>query len=193
MTPLNPHSGPPQGSSFVGFTSGLLVGLALLCVGGGGGYVWVKKAYADARRGWNLVPVVIAAVDIPEGTTVTMEMISQRSVPEQFVTSSVVKPDSASYVVGQVALVPMIAGDPLMWSTFEAKKSSKVLFLRADVTAGHQLTDADLEERFVADVLLTSSWVPATDRSRVLSRRVLVPFLKGDPMLWSHLDAEPKK
>lgn len=191
MTPLNPHSGPPQGSSFVGFASGAMVGLALLCLGGGGGYVWVKKAYADARKGWNLVPVVVAAVDIPEGATVTMEMISQRWVPEQFVTSSIVKPDSASYIVNQVALVPMIAGDPLLWSTFEAKQSSKVLFLKADAAAGRQLSEDDLEERFVPNALLTPSWVPAVDRSRVISRRVLVACIKGDPLLWSHL--EPKK
>jgi Flp pilus assembly protein CpaB len=87
----------------------------------------------------------------------------------------------------------MSAGDPLRWSTFEAKQSSKVLFLKVDAGAGRQLSEDELEERFVADALLTPSWVPASDRGRVSSRRVLVPFLKGDPLLWTHLDAEPKK
>ncbi|HLL54326.1 MAG TPA: Flp pilus assembly protein CpaB [Myxococcaceae bacterium] len=79
------------------------------------------------RRGWNLVPVVVAAVDIPEGTVVSVDMISQRNVPEQFVTSSVVKPDSASYVVNQKVLVALQAGDPLLWSQFETTKAAERL------------------------------------------------------------------
>lgn len=87
----------------------------------------IKKREADVRKGWNLVPVVVAAVDISEGTVVTMEMISQRSIPEQFVTSSVVKPDSASYIVNQKVLVALQAGDPLLWSQFETTKAAERL------------------------------------------------------------------
>ncbi|MEW6435380.1 MAG: Flp pilus assembly protein CpaB [Myxococcota bacterium] len=90
-------------------------------------YSAIKKREADVRRGWNLVPVVVAAVDVSEGTVVTMEMLSQRSVPEQFVTSSVVKPDSASYIVNQKVLVPLAAGDPLLWSQFETTRASERL------------------------------------------------------------------
>ena len=75
----------------------LIVALVLGLLAGVVAYSAIKKKEADVRRGWNLVPVVVASQDIPEGTVVTFDMISQRSVPEQFVTSSVVKPDSASY------------------------------------------------------------------------------------------------
>ena len=91
------------------------------------GYSAIKKKEADVRRGWNLVPVVVAAVDLSEGTVVTFDMVSQRSVPEQFVTSSVVKPDSASYIVNQKVLVPVQAGDPLLWSQFETTKAAERL------------------------------------------------------------------
>lgn len=87
----------------------------------------IKKRESDVRRGWNLVQVVVAAVDISEGTTVTMDMISQRSVPEQFVTSSVVKPDSANYIANQKVLVPLQAGDPLLWSQFETTRAAERL------------------------------------------------------------------
>jgi pilus assembly protein CpaB len=90
-------------------------------------YSAVKKKESDVRKGWNLVPVIVASVDISEGSEVTMEMVSQRSIPEQFVTSSVVKPDSASYVVGQKTLVALQAGDPLLWSQFETTKASERL------------------------------------------------------------------
>src|SRR3954462_5142233 len=105
----------------------LIVALVLALVAGLVALSAIKKKEADVRRGWNLVPVVVAAVDISEGTVVTFDMISQRSVPEQFVTSSVVKPDSASYIVNQKVLVPVQAGDPLLWSQFETTKAAERL------------------------------------------------------------------
>ncbi len=120
---------PPShglGGAFRGKTP-LFVALVLGLVAGGVSYSAIKKKEADVRKGWNLVPVVVAAVDISEGTVVTMEMVSQRSIPEQFVTSSVVKPDSASYIVNQKVLVPLQAGDPLQWSQFETTKAAERL------------------------------------------------------------------
>ncbi len=105
----------------------LVVALVLGLLAGVIAYSAIKKKEADVRRGWNLVPVVVAAQDIPEGTVITFEMISQRSVPEQFVTSSVVRPDSASYVVNQKVLVALQAGDPLLWSQFETTKAAERL------------------------------------------------------------------
>jgi pilus assembly protein CpaB len=103
----------------------IALGLGLLA----GIIAWsaIKKKESDVRRGWNLVPVVVASADIPEGTVITFDMINQRSVPEQFVTSSVVKPDSATYVVGQKVLVALQQGDPLLWSQFETTKAAERL------------------------------------------------------------------
>src|SRR5882672_11055242 len=108
----------------------LIVALVLGLFAGIVAYSAIKKKEADVRRGWNLVPVVVAAVDISEGTVVTFDMISQRSVPEQFITSSVVKPDSASYVVNQKVLVPVQAGDPLLWSQFETTRAAERLSVK---------------------------------------------------------------
>lgn len=105
----------------------LLISLSLAVGAFFVGWAGIQKQRADVRAGWNLVPVVVASVDVSEGTVVTMEMISQRSVPEQFVTASVVKPDSASYVVGQKVMVSLQAGDPLLWSQFETSRSSERL------------------------------------------------------------------
>jgi pilus assembly protein CpaB len=105
----------------------LVVALVLGLLAGIVAWSAIKKKEADVRRGWNLVPVVVAAQDVPEGTVITFDMISQRSVPEQFVTSSVVKPDSASYVVNQKVLVPLQSGDPLLWSQFETTKAAERL------------------------------------------------------------------
>ena len=105
----------------------LLVAVILGVVAGVVAWSALKKKESDVRRGWNLVPVVVAAVEISAGTEVTMEMISQRQVPEQFVTSSVVKPDSAPYIINQKVLVPLQAGDPLLWSQFETTRAAERL------------------------------------------------------------------
>ncbi len=90
-------------------------------------YSSIKRREAEVRKGWNLVPVIVANQDISEGTAITTEMISQRSIPEQFVTASVVKPDSANYVINQKVLVPLQSGDPLLWSQFETTKAAERL------------------------------------------------------------------
>jgi len=105
----------------------LFVALALGLSAGLVAYSAIKSKEAQVRRGWNLVSVVVAATDIPEGSIITADMISQRPVPEQFVTSSVVKPDAASYVVNQKVLVSLQAGDPVLWSQFETTKASERL------------------------------------------------------------------
>ncbi len=169
-----------------GLGLGLAVGFALLCLGSAGMYFFFKKQGLDAKKGWNLVPVIVAAVDISENTVVTFEMISQRSVPEQFVTSSIVKPDSASYIVNQKVLVPVQAGDPLRWSDFETTRSTKVFFAAREVPLGAALSGDDLEERSAVEPLLTESWVRAAERDGVVGRVLIAPFHKGDPILWTH-------
>lgn len=96
----------------VGLVLGLVIGVLIgLAVGG----VWTNH---KAREGWNLVPVIVAAQDLPEGTVITFDHLSQRSIPEQFVTSSVVKPIAAEYIVNQKLLVPVQQGDAMIWTHF---------------------------------------------------------------------------
>jgi pilus assembly protein CpaB len=107
--------------------SPLIIALVLGLFAGVVAYSAIKKQERDVRRGWNLVPVVVAAQDIPAGAQVTYEMISQRNVPEQFVTASVIKPDSASYILNGKVLVPLQAGDPLLWTQFETTRAAEKL------------------------------------------------------------------
>ena len=72
----------------------------------------------NPRAGWNLVPVVVVAVDMTEGNVVTMEQISQRSIPDQFMTAAYVTPDQARLIIGKPINFPLLAGDPLTWSAF---------------------------------------------------------------------------
>ena len=108
----------------------LALAAGLMLMGFGVSYSALMKEKADVRKGWNLVPVLVATVDLSEGTVVTMDQLAQRSVPEQFVTASVVKPDSASYVIGQKVQVAVAAGDPILWSEFESTRAVERLASR---------------------------------------------------------------
>ncbi|MBI5545911.1 MAG: Flp pilus assembly protein CpaB, partial [Deltaproteobacteria bacterium] len=105
----------------------LLIAVIFGLVAGGVAYLGVQREKRLARAGWKLEPVIVASQDIAEGTLITYELISQRPIPEQFVTSSVVKPDGAAYLVGQKVLVPVQAGDPLVWTQFETSRASERL------------------------------------------------------------------
>lgn len=118
------------GLSIGGRFTPLAIAAGLMCIGFALSWSALMKERNDVRKGWNLVPVIVASTDLSEGTVVTMEHLSQRSVPEQFVTGSVVKPDSASYVVGQKVQVAIAAGDPLLWSQFESSKLAERLASR---------------------------------------------------------------
>lgn len=100
-----------------------------------------------------LEPVVIAAVDIPAGTVVTMEMISQRSVPKRLVSSSYVKPDSASYIINQPTRRPMLAGDFMAWNNFDAPDTRVLQACEKGVSKGAASTAADQVSRARAAIV----------------------------------------
>jgi pilus assembly protein CpaB len=108
-----------------GIVLGLVIGLVVGLVGGvmvSGlvAYNWAHKSAAKAREGWNLLPVIVAAQDMEEGTVLTFDHVYQRSIPEQFVTASNVRPNAADHIINKKLLVPVKAGDPLLWTHFEA-------------------------------------------------------------------------
>jgi pilus assembly protein CpaB len=123
MSAPTSSSGNSPARLVLGFLLGGFAGLGVaLVVGGPFAYAQYTRLKREARAGWNLVPVVVAAVDIPKGEPITFDVISQRSVPEQFVSTSMVRPDSASYVVNASPSHTFEAGQPLLWTSFDDKR-----------------------------------------------------------------------
>lgn len=100
------------------FLLGALAFLLALPLSCGTVLVLTKSRRAEATKGWNLVPIVVAASDIPEGTALTMEQLSQRSIPEQFATGADVRPADVALVIGRKVNFALVAGDPITWSQF---------------------------------------------------------------------------
>lgn len=109
------HKGLLAGGVVVGLGVGLV---ASGFVAGFLAYIFVKKTEREVRAGWTLTPVIVAQRDIAPGEVLTLDDVAQRSVPEQFVTSSLVRPDSSVYVINQSLTVPVQAGEPLRWAFF---------------------------------------------------------------------------
>jgi len=103
-----------------GWTTGLIAGgligfIAASGLGGIGVLALGKREYSRARAGWNLVPVIVYNQDLAAGTAVTFDVVSQRSIPEQFVTASIITPNDASRMIGARLAQPVQAGDPATW------------------------------------------------------------------------------
>jgi Flp pilus assembly protein CpaB len=79
-------------------------------------YSSLKGRELEARRGWNLVPVVVASVDLTPGQPIVFDVISQRSIPEQFVTDDMVPPDAVTKIVNTTLAAPLAQGDVLLWN-----------------------------------------------------------------------------
>ena len=149
---------------------------------------------AVAAPSEDLVPVVTAAVDMVEGTVVTFEMLQQRSMPSHFVTSSIVRPDSASYIIGQPLNVAVQKGDALLWTQFEQKPTERkkpVLSAKVDLAPGAVLTAEALEELEVPEVAATGSVVKPAALTNVLGHPLLAGMKKGDLLLWSAVGPQP--
>jgi pilus assembly protein CpaB len=122
---------PPAPAADAKFGLGLMLGLAGACLAGlvitvPVGFIYAKGASRRGDdRGWNLVPVVVYAVDVKGGEPLTFDQISQRSIPEKFADPSVVKPDSASFIINQKVVADAKAGDFVRWVDVAPKEAEK--------------------------------------------------------------------
>jgi Flp pilus assembly protein CpaB len=127
--PMSDPNNSKQGSGsslarvLAGGAVGFILGAFTMNLVGYGAGASSQQKPADPFAGAMLLPVVVASQDIPEGTPITFDHIQQRNVPAQLVTSSVVKPEAANYIMNVPLLVPVQKGDMLLWSQFEAKRA----------------------------------------------------------------------
>lgn len=186
MTPLNPND--PSHARGGGAGTTLVIVLIAGCLGSGLMY-WVGgKLRQRERAGWNLVPIVVAAVDIDANGVITMEEISQRSIPEQFAIEDFVRPDSASYVINQRTRAALQSGDPLRWSDMtDPKRDTLAFFAKEDLIATTYLQQSHFELRVVDQKEVTASWITEAELISVVDKQLTVPLAKGDPLLWAHV------
>ncbi|MBL8913912.1 MAG: hypothetical protein JNM17_24630, partial [Archangium sp.] len=116
------------------------------------------------------------------------EMISQRSIPEQFATNEFIRPSDASYMINQRTRFPLQSGDPIRWTDMiDPKRDTVAYFAKDDVIATTYLQPLHFELRVVAQSEVTPSWVTEAELPSVIDKQLKVPLAKGDPLLWAHV------
>jgi hypothetical protein len=114
---------PPDAVTF-GLAFGGTV-LVLLVLVAGLAVVWANKRAADAKRGWNLVPVVKATRDLKPGTVLTRADVEPGELPEQFATATLVQPVDLARVLGKPLTMSLERGDTL-WHAHVAPRAPLV-------------------------------------------------------------------
>lgn len=111
----------------------LVIGLVVGFLIGSGGSITLNKAgpgapslnmgmdrpanvQAVAPPHQDLVPVVVPLHDLPAGTRVTIDQLSQRMLPKQLVNDTVVTPDRSNELLNHTLAAPARAGLPIRWS-----------------------------------------------------------------------------
>jgi Flp pilus assembly protein CpaB len=151
-------------------------------------FMYARKTRAEALKGWNLVPVLVASSDLKMHDVVTFENLSQRMIPEQFVTSSNLSPERAKDILSQMTSVPLRAGDMFLFHQIGAPKTITVSVAQVDIPIGTAVRSQHMSLLSIEERLTTASWVRSEDdREAAFGRKALVAFRKGDPILFTQL------
>jgi Flp pilus assembly protein CpaB len=82
-------------------------------------FKWSERMAVKKSPGWDQVPVVVLATDVKAGEALSMENLSQRSLPSRFVDSAAVRPDQAAEVVGRTLKAGQLMGDTVFRANLE--------------------------------------------------------------------------
>jgi Flp pilus assembly protein CpaB len=158
---------------------------------GGDALLWSEfETVEDGQR-----DVMVAVNDLPVGAVLTEADVRTRRVDAALATESVVKPDSARFLVGQRLVSPLKQGDLVTWSAFETVEQGQreVLVAAEDLAEGAIVTSSNVVARKVDAALATNSVVKSDSTALVLGQRVHAQLQKGDLLLWSQFELDDPK
>jgi len=84
---------------------------------------------------WELDRVLVANAAISEGTVLTNDLIADRAVPVQLITSSNIRFKDAGHIRNQPILVNVQRGEPLLWSQFSMSRTVEQLSTKVSLNA----------------------------------------------------------
>jgi pilus assembly protein CpaB len=94
---------------------GAAVALGVLCFIGARYYLRDYLAQAESKLvgNYKTKKVIVAAVDIPAGGTLSADNLAVRTIPERYLASTAMNPDTLDTVTGQKIMVAVKPGDPI--------------------------------------------------------------------------------
>ncbi|HYV46625.1 MAG TPA: SAF domain-containing protein [Myxococcaceae bacterium] len=121
----------------------------------------VRAKQRSMAKGWNEQPALVFATDLAQGATVKLDDLSQRPLPEQFLSGSAVSLADAPLIAGRKIGLPVLAGDVVRWAHFTAPTPPELL--RAcghDVLPKVEQATAAARERSLAELQKNMGAVP---------------------------------
>ncbi len=108
----------------------LIIAIVLGALAGLIAYSAIKAKEKQVKAGWDVVNILCAAQDIPEGTELNMDMVAVCGIPERFVTESFIKINKGdkqdlSQFFNQRILVPLKTRDPILVSHFASSREAE--------------------------------------------------------------------
>jgi Flp pilus assembly protein CpaB len=79
-------------------------------------FSYIKKSIDAKTSGWDMASVLVAAEDLPAGTTLTAQNTAARSYPSKYVSDRTIEPSQAQLVIGSELLTPAERGKPILWT-----------------------------------------------------------------------------
>jgi pilus assembly protein CpaB len=140
----------------------------------------VNYVKAKVLRPWTMMPVVVAARDLPEGTKLMLEQLSVRAIPSQNASVSVVKPESIEYALGKTLEFPLQAGDPLLWAQFDgAWKYKRFAVMKKGRAYAVSVTElrslgGNLMPNEEIDLVMTVSETPLNPKEKTVTRALTI-------------------
>ncbi|MBC3927413.1 Flp pilus assembly protein CpaB [Undibacterium sp. CY21W] len=91
------------------------VTLGILCFVGAQYYLRSYLSQAESRLAgsYKTKKVIVAAVELPAGSTLSADNLAVRSIPERYLASSVIEPEALDSVAGQRLINAVKPGDPI--------------------------------------------------------------------------------
>lgn len=105
----------------------LLIALVLGLLAGVIAYSAITARMAEAGRHWETAFILCATQDVVEGTELEGDMMGPCEIPRRFITDSFIllpegEGEAEMMPYGQKVLVPLKAGDPILYSHFESQR-----------------------------------------------------------------------
>lgn len=72
-------------------------------------------------------PVIVAAIEIEQGATFSMENVEVKEVPQMHVAPGSITPEYLSSILDMPAVVPILPGQPILWSHVQTERSTTSL------------------------------------------------------------------
>lgn len=98
------------------YIAGFAIGAGILATFSANKYMKEKISQIEANHRQVMIPRIVAAGDIPEGTIIDSSILAVRDIPENWVSSDSLSPDEFERIEGKIITSPLTAGDPVLWA-----------------------------------------------------------------------------